>query len=190
MNKQYIAINLVAFIFFFADYILTTTIPLYALEIGGNASTAGAFMFVISSTALVVRPIMGNLMDVKTRRLVILIGTIALAIAALFYGLVASISLILILAIFHGLSTSSLTTSGPTVVADVTPAARLAEGISMYGIATNLTIAVGPLVALYLIQTFNYSITFKVAFVLVLLSIALVFLINYEKKIKPLLWNE
>lgn len=182
LNRQYMAINLLAFIFFFADYILTTTIPLYALEIGGNASTAGAFMFVISLTALIVRPIMGNLMDVKTRRLVLIIGTIALAIAAFFYGLVASISLILVLAIFHGLSTSSLTTSGPTVVADVTPASRLAEGVSMYGIATNLTIAVGPIAALYLIQTFNYSVTFNVAFGFVLLSIMLVFLINYEKK--------
>jgi hypothetical protein len=69
LNSQYIAINLIAFIFFFADYILITTIPLYALEIGGNAATAGAFIFVISTTALVLRPIMGNLMDVKTRKL-------------------------------------------------------------------------------------------------------------------------
>src|SRR4051795_996830 len=90
-NSQYIAINLIAFIFFFADYILITTIPLYALEIGGNASTAGAFVFVISTTALVLRPIMGNLMDIKTRKLILLIGTVALAIASLFYGLVASI---------------------------------------------------------------------------------------------------
>lgn len=182
LNSQYIAINLIAFIFFFADYILITTIPLYALEIGGNASTAGAFIFVISTTALVLRPIMGNLMDVKTRKFIILIGTIALAIASLLYGLVASITAILVLAIIHGLSASAITTSGPTVVADVTPASRLAEGISMFGVATNLTIAVGPLVSLYLINAFSYSITFNVAFVLVLLSIVLTFLINYEKK--------
>jgi MFS family permease len=182
LNSQYIAINLIAFIFFFADYILITTIPLYALEIGGNASTAGAFVFVISTTALVFRPIMGNLLDVKTRKFIILLGTIALAIASLFYGLVASITAILVLAIFHGLSASAITTSGPTVVADVTPASRLAEGISMFGVATNLTIAVGPLAALYLINAFSYSITFNVAFFLVLLSIVLTFLINYEKK--------
>jgi MFS family permease len=182
LNSQYIAINLIAFIFFFADYILITTIPLYALEIGGNASTAGAFVFVISTTALVFRPIMGNLLDVKTRKFIILLGTIALAIASLFYGLVASITAILVLAIFHGLSASAITTSGPTVVADVTPASRLAEGISMFGVATNLTIAVGPLVSLYLINAFSYSITFNVAFVLVLLSIVLTFLINYEKR--------
>jgi MFS family permease len=182
LNNQYIAINLIAFIFFFADYILITTIPLYALEFGGNASTAGAFIFVISMTALVLRPIMGNLMDVKTRKFILLIGTIALAIASLLYGLVASITAILFLAIIHGLSASAITTSGPTVVADVTPASRLAEGISMFGVATNLTIAVGPLASLYLINSFSYSITFNVAFVLVLLSIVLTFLINYEKR--------
>ncbi|WP_066251436.1 MFS transporter [Neobacillus drentensis] len=182
LNSQYIAINLITFIFFFADYILITTIPLYALEIGGNASTAGAFIFVISTTALVLRPIMGNLMDAKTRKLIILIGTIALALASLFYGLVVSITSILVLAILHGLSASAITTSAPTVVADVTPASRLAEGISMFGVATNLTIAVGPLASLYLINAFSYSITFNVAFVLVLLSIVLTFLINYEKK--------
>jgi MFS family permease len=182
LNSQYIAINLIAFIFFFADYILITTIPLYALEVGGTASTAGAFMFVISTTALVFRPIMGNLMDVKTRKLIILIGTIALAIASLFYGLVASITLILVLAMIHGLSASAISTSAPTVVADVTPVSRLAEGISMFGVATNLTIAVGPLASLYLINAFNYSITFNVALALILVSIVLTFLINYEKK--------
>jgi MFS family permease len=86
------------------------------------------------------------------------------------------------LAIIHGLSASAITTSGPTVVAVVTPAWRLAEGISMFGVATNLTIAVGPLASLYLINAFSYSITFNVAFILVLLSIVLTFLINYEKK--------
>ena len=181
-NKQYVLINLAAFILFFADYILTTAIPLYALEIGGTASTAGTFMSVISLTALVFRPVMGNLMDTKTRRLVLAIGAIALAVAALTYGLTASISMLLILAVIHGLSVSALTTSAPTVVADVTPAPRLAEGISMYGIAMNLTLAVGPLAALYLINQFNYSTTFGVGFGVILLGSVLIFLINYENK--------
>ena len=167
-NRQYIAINLIAFILFFADYILTTTIPLYALEIGGTASTAGAFMSVISLTALVFRPVLGNLMDTKTRKLVLTIGAVALAAAALLYGLVASISVILVFAVIHGLSVSAVTTSAPTVVADVTPPSRMAEGISLYGIAMNLTLAVGPIVALYLINRFSYSLAFNAAFVIIL----------------------
>ena len=121
-------------------------------------------------------------MDTKTRRLVLAIGAIALGIAALTYGLTASISMLLILAVIHGLSVSALTTSAPTVVADVTPPSRLAEGISMYGIAMNLTLAVGPLAALYLINQFNYSVTFGVGFIVILLGSILIFLINYEKK--------
>ena len=180
-NKQYILINLFALILFTADYILITIIPLYTLEIGGTASTAGTFMFVISLTALVLRPVMGNLMDTKTRRLVLAMGSIALAIAALTYGLVASISMILMLAVIHGLSVSALTTSAPTVVADVSPASRLAEGISMYGIAMNLTLALGPLAALFLIKQLDYPLTFGVTFGIILLGTVLLFLINYEK---------
>jgi MFS family permease len=181
-NKQYIMINLIAFIVFLADYIATTTVPLYALEIGGTASTAGAFMSVISLTALVVRPVLGNAMDTKTRKLVLVIGIISLGIAALFYGLAASITAFLVLAVFHGLSVSAITTAAPTIVADVTPPAKLAEGISMNGIAMNLTTAVGPIAALYLIHKLNYSLTFEVAFGIVLLGLTLSVFINYEKK--------
>ncbi|MDP4106239.1 MAG: MFS transporter [Bacillota bacterium] len=181
-NKQYIMINLIAFILFLADYIATTTVPLYAHEIGGTASTAGVFMSVISLTALVVRPLLGHVMDTKTRKLVLVIGIISLGIAALFYGFAASIPMLLILAVFHGLSVSAITTAAPTVVADVTLPSRLAEGISMNGVAMNLTTAVGPIAALYLINKLNYSLTFEVAFGIVLLGLALSVSINYEKK--------
>lgn len=181
-NRQYMVINLIAFLFFLGDFILTTTVPLYSLTIGGTPSTAGIFMAIIAFTALIIRPFIGSLMDIKTRKLVLTIGTISLAFTSVFYGLSTTIAMLLFFAIFHGISISSITTSAPTIVADVTPASKLSEGISLYGISTNVTLAVGPIIALYLFNHFGYSSAFKVALGLALLGIALTSLINYEKK--------
>jgi len=181
-NSQYFLVNLVVFIGFFSEYINTTTFPLYSLTIGGNEASAGAFMTVVCFTALFFRPVFGYIMDVKSRQFVLVLGTLSLALAGLSYSYSTSIVLILTLATLQGIGISSLSTAGPTVVADVTPPARLAEGISLYGNAMNLTTAFAPLVALIMIQRFSYAATYRIAFAISFIAIILALYINYEKK--------
>lgn len=181
-NRQYITMCLLAIIFFFGECILITSIPLFTLKLGGTEAAAGLFMSVVSLAALVVRPLMGRLMDTRSRRLVLLIGTAALSAASLSYSFAASIPLLLALASVHGIALSAVTTSGPAVVADVTPAARLEEGVSLYGITLSLTQGLGPLTALFLLSRFSYSKTFIFTFFFIVLSVLLAFFLNYEKR--------
>ncbi|NDL67247.1 MFS transporter [Anaerotalea alkaliphila] len=183
-NRQYIAINLLVFACFLTQNILITTVPLYAVEIGGTPSTAGAFMSVISLTALVLRPVLGNLMDVRSRRLVLVLGASTLALVAFLFGFTATLALLLGLGVLMGLGVSALSTATPTVVADVTPPSRLAEGISLYGVATNLTMAAGPFLAFLLMKSHGFSATFLTASGIALLGLALTRLVDYEKRRK------
>ncbi len=57
-NRQFVIINVITTLAFFAEYVLVTTVPLFALRFGGNEATAGVFMSIISLTALLVRPIL------------------------------------------------------------------------------------------------------------------------------------
>ncbi|NCA99659.1 MAG: MFS transporter [Clostridia bacterium] len=165
----------------FAEYLLVTTVPLYALLFGGTEATAGAFMSIISLTALMVRPILGHLLDARSRRLIVALAITGFALAALLYGRMPSIIWILALAVLHGFGLSAMTTAAPTIYADVTPKARLAEGISLFGLAMNLTAAIGPVTALWLIRAYNHQAAFNAAVFLLLLSGSLLVLLNYEK---------
>lgn len=180
-NKPYTLVNITAFLCFLAEYILSTVLPLYALTIGGNEATAGIFMSVIATTALLVRPLIGHIMDRMSRQLILIFGAITITTVAYLYSISASIPQVLILTMFHGIALSALTTSAPTVVADVTHSSRLEEGISIYGIAMNLTIGVGPVVALYLINHVSFAVTFRIALIIGLSGIVLSYFINYEK---------
>jgi len=180
-NRQFVIINLITTLAFFAEYVLVTTVPLYALRFGGTEATAGAFMSIISLTALLARPILGHLLDARSRRLVVVLAITGFAMAALLYGRMTSVIWILALAGFHGFGLSAITTAAPTVYVDVTPKARLAEGISLFGLAMNLTAAIGPVTALWLIRAYNHQIAFNASFLILVLAGSLVILLNYEK---------
>ena len=183
-SNQFILINLISLLFLFSEYILTTTVPLYAVHLGGDESTAGLFMSIISGTALIVRPIMGHAMDTISRKLVVILGGLALATAALFYGLATTIPLILMFAAIQGIAISAVTTAAPTVLVDVAPPSRMAEGVSMFGIALNMPAAIGPMAALFLLGTFSFKFTFGTSLLITMVVLGLTLLINYEKK-KP-----
>ncbi len=181
-HNQFIIINLIALFSFFAEYIMVTTVPLQAISLGGDESSAGFFMAIISFTALLARPFIGNFMDVKSRKMVVVLATLAFAAVALFYSLATTIPVLLSLAIIHGIGISAITTSAPTVLVDVSPPSRMEEGVSMFGIAMNLTAALGPLVALSLIHTYQFKITLRTAFIIALVAVALTASLTYEKK--------
>lgn len=82
-NRHFVIINLITTLAFFAEYVLVTTVPLYALRFGGNEATAGAFMSIISLTALLARPILGHLLDSHSRRLVMVLAITGFALADL-----------------------------------------------------------------------------------------------------------
>ncbi|MCR6544781.1 MFS transporter [Dehalobacterium formicoaceticum] len=181
-NKYYVIVLFVSLFCYFAEYINTTAIPLFTVSIGGDESTAGIFMTVVSITALFFRPYLGYVMDKKSRKRILVLGTVCMSIAALSFSFVNLIPLIMTLAIFQGIAVSSITTAGPTVVTDVTVRSKLAEGISLYSNALNLSIALGPMVALGVINRFGYVITFRTSFAISLLAIILVIMLNYEHK--------
>jgi MFS family permease len=157
-------------------------VPIYTLTIGGSESTAGLFMTIVSLTALFVRPVMGYFIDSHTRRKVLLIGTVTLTVTGFAFGFAFSIYFVFILAAGIGVAISALTTAGPTIVADITPSVRLAEGLSIYGIAMNLATSVGPFAAMILISRISYHLTFTVASVVAAVGLAAAFRISYEKQ--------
>lgn len=181
-HNQFIIINLISLFSFFADYIMVTTVPLLAINVGGDESSAGSFMAIISFTALLVRPFIGGFMDLKSRKIVVILATLAFTAVALFYSLAGTIPVLLALAIIHGIGISAITTAAPTVLVDVSPPSRMEEGVGMFGIAMNLTAALGPLVALSLIATYQYKMTLRTAAVIALVAVALTVMLNYEKK--------
>lgn len=169
---------------FFASVImnmLNSTMPLYVEHIGGSKSSVGLITGIFSLSALLFRPLFGNIIDNKSRKLVLLIGVGILSIVSLSYTLISSVLLLLFLRIIHGIGLSAQSTAIGTVISDIVPKSRLSEGVGLSGTAATIATAVGPSLGLYLIGSFNYNIFFYGATLFGILAIAFSFLVNYEK---------
>jgi len=185
-NKTFFLILVVSFLMFLSMYILLPTLPLYAQTLGGNETVAGTIVGIFTLSAVLIRPWIGNLLDRKGRKVILLIGVGIFLISVLAYNLAFSIVTLLALRAVHGIGWGASTTATGTMASDIIPAVRRAEGMGYYGIAATIAMSLGPALGLYLVEYSNYSVLFTGAAILAALGLAGSFFINYEPPRKNL----
>ena len=160
---------------------LMTGIPLYALHLGGDNSISGLLFGLFMLVAILFRPLFGALIDDKSRRMVLIIGGVISFIISASYVLAFSVGLLLVLRSLHGIGFSATTNASGTIVSDIVPKSRLAEGVGFFGLSNTLATAVGPALTLYIIQYFSYDILFLVSSFIGLIALFCGLFIDYEK---------
>ena len=183
-NVLYLKMLAIALFLSICANMLNTSLPLYVQELGADKSIAGMVMGTFTIAALVCRPIYGNLVDTKGRKIVLMLGIGIITISVFGFSMTTSIMMILVLRAVMGVGFSGFSTAGGTVVADVLPSSRLSEGIGYYGVSANIATAIGPQIALLLVASFGYNSVFYTALVVCILGFLLVTTFNYEKKAK------
>ncbi len=161
---------------------MITAIPLYAIQLGGNNSTAGLMMGLFMTAAILIRPVFGILADTKSRRIVLLIGSVICIMACSAYPFVVSIGMLMFFRAINGMGFSAYTNASGTVVADLIPKSRLAEGIGFYGISNVLASAVGPALTLTIIRHFGFAVLFIIATASGVIGFICSYFMKYEKK--------
>lgn len=165
-----------------ANNMLLTGIPLYAIHLGGNNSISGLLFGLFMLVAILSRPLFGKLIDEKSRRMVLIIGGVLSVFLSLSYVFAISIGLLLLLRGIHGIGFSATTNSSGTIISDIVPKSRLAEGIGFFGLSNTLATAIGPALSLFLINQYNYQLLFIVASFIGLIALFCSLFVNYEKK--------
>ncbi len=183
-SRNYIMLIIISLAVGITNMALNATLPLYIGYIGGTSSIVGIIMAAFPAAALVARFFSGNLLDSKGRRLVLVGGAILVAIGTLLYNCSEAIMFLILMRVIHGLGYSSNSTALGTIVADITPAKRLADGIGYSGIALVLSSAVGPALGLYLVEKYNFRIMFWTIAAIAVFALICSFTIKYDEKSK------
>ncbi|MBB6624802.1 MFS transporter [Clostridium gasigenes] len=174
-TKNYIMLTITALLLFSGFYLLMPTLPMFIKEIGGSESQVGFIVGVFTISAVIVRPIVGGLMDKYGRRVFIISGLIFFAITMYFYDFVTVIIFLVILRILHGISWALATTSIGTAVTDVIPKSRRGEGMGWYGLSMTLGMALGPILGLWVAKSFSFHYLFLLCTALALIAFILAF---------------
>nr|WP_114918198.1 MFS transporter [Oceanobacillus zhaokaii] len=160
-TKDFIMVSTSNFLLFISFYILMVTLAVYSIEkFHASQSQAGLASSIFVLGAVLVRPIAGKTIEKVGKKKLLLFGLILFLVMMLFYFPVNNLALLLIIRFIHGFAFGISTTATGTIVADIIPAVRRGEGMGYFATSTNLAMAVGPFLGLYISQNFENNIIF------------------------------
>jgi MFS family permease len=142
--------------------------PLFIANHGGSKADIGIIMGAFAFSSVLCRPWVSEMVDRIGRKRSYTIGCFIMSLLPLIYlRFHGDLSLFFLPLMFirflHGVGLAICFTSAFTYIADIVPEGRLNEGIGMFGITGLVGIAIGPVIAETIIQSYGFSIFFLTA---------------------------
>jgi len=145
--------------------------PGFLSELGAREAQIGLLFGVSSVASIVVRPKLGQVMDTRGRRGVILVGNALSVVATALYLTVHTLGpWIYFVRILHGLAQAVLFTVLFTYAADCVPEKRRMQGLMLFGVSGMLPIALGGLLGDALLARADFTLLFQTALGLAILA--------------------
>ncbi len=164
ITVPFVVVTLAALSFFVYIGALLPLVPLYIegpLDAGEFGVGVNAAVFAIAAVSA--RPALGRLADRYGRRAIIVAGGVIAAIGAL--GISQSGALLPLLAfrVLTGVGEAAVFVGAATLIADLSPAERRAEGASYFSVAVFSGLGLGPVFGEWLLDDTLFERTFVVA---------------------------
>ena len=159
-TRQFTLLILVNFTSFMVHYILMVSSPLFIRSLGGSNIAIGLATGCIAFSALAARPPLGYILDNFPHKPVLLLGMVPFCAAIGLLNFTHSIGFSLVIRVIQGIGFSAISTATATMVAATVPQSRLGEGLGFYSVAIIVSNAIGPFIALFIIDRFGYNTLF------------------------------
>lgn len=160
-TRDYIFLCVANFMMCLAFYLLVPTLPFYLSEVfGADKAMIGTVLSCYTIAVLAVRPFSGYIADTFQRKPVYLIAYYLFVAIFCGYLVAGTLTMLIIIRIVHGLAFGMITTTSNTLVVDVLPSSRRGEGLGYYGVVNNLSMSIGPMLGLFLVEAGNFTLLF------------------------------
>lgn len=162
------------------------TIPLYITEqLHVPQTQTGIVLSSYAIALMLTRPFSGYMVDLFSRKKILLISFALYTLTFGGYFFATTVLLFVIVRFFHGLWWGGGTVATSTLVIDVLPVKRRAEGIGYFGTFNNVAMAIGPFVAIFIYQEYGFKILLWCAILMGALGVISAYFIQAPKQIKP-----
>lgn len=168
-------LRLLAFVFvtFSSAFQLFPTMPFRIIELGGSTVLAGSFLAIYTWSSALTAPFTGTIADQLGRKRVLLVSATGFLLFSTAYAFVTNITLLLTLALIHGVLWSGMLSASGGLLTSIIPESRNVEGIGYYGMAPTLALAGAPALGLVLFERWGW---FSVCASMAVLSAVALFL--------------
>ncbi|BDE08258.1 MFS transporter [Vulcanimicrobium alpinum] len=141
------------------EMIRTPIVSLFAVRLGAPTQIIGLLVAAVTLTGIVVKYPSGALADIFGFRRIMSYGLIVKATAPFLYMLVSTWPQLLVLRLYHGLSTALYAPVASAFVAKEYPEQR-ASRLGMYGAFENGGVVLGPVFGAYLLSVSSFTVAF------------------------------
>ena len=138
-----------SFTVFLSAFQLFPTAPFHIIALGGSHTEAGLFLGFLTYASALSAPLTGAVADRLGKRRVLLVCSSAIAAFSALYAVAPSYQVMLGLVVVHGMFWSGLLSASGAYVTDLVPPSRRAEGLSYWGFASIIAVAVAPSLGLW-----------------------------------------
>ena len=159
-TRDFLFIDITSFLVFSSFYYLLSTLQYYVLQLGGSVSSVGLVMGIFTLVAVAVRPLVGQFLDSRGRRSILMFGLIVILVSFVIYPLVHELWWVILIRVLHGIGWSVVPVAISTIVADVVPGKRRGEAMGYYSNFMDVAMAIGPFAGVLLLQFGNYRAVF------------------------------
>ncbi|MEM9508893.1 MAG: MFS transporter [Cyanobacteria bacterium P01_E01_bin.35] len=149
-KQKLICLFTAGLLFWIGITLLLPVLPTYIQDLGGTTQQVGIVMSCFAIGLLASRTWLGQLADLRSRKLVILIGTIVAAIAPILYLSVHSVWGLGFIRAFHGISIAAFTIGYSALVVDLAPIEHRGSLIGYMNLAVPVGMSIGPAVGGFL----------------------------------------
>ncbi|MFK8025221.1 MAG: MFS transporter [Ilumatobacter sp.] len=162
ISAPFVIVTASALVFFMYIGTLLPLIPLYIESdvIGGNEFGVGLSVAAFAVAAIVARPTIGRLANTYGRRAVIVGGAAIAAAGGLGMSQVTSLPPLLAFRALTGVGEAAVFVGAATLIADLSPRARRAEGASYFSVAIFTGLGLGPVFGEWLLDDVEFERTF------------------------------
>lgn len=149
---DYVTILTINALGFLGFNMATAGAPAYLSFLGAEDTVTGLVTTLAAMAALLIRPFVGFLLSRTTAKSISWIGFMLMALPTLTLSPLNSYISILMIRLLQGFGWGLASTGCSSIIAQITPEARLSEGIGFSGAFSSVTTAAAPIVAILLLE--------------------------------------
>lgn len=178
-TKDFILVSLINFLLTLIFYLLIVIIAVYSTDkFQASVSQAGLVTGIFIIGTLLGRLFIGRVIDDIGRKKTLFIGLTAFVFTTLLYFVSFTLPLLLLIRFLHGVSLGIASTATGTIVAQIIPDRKKAEGIGYYSMSAALATAIGPFTGLFMMQHTNFELIFLLCTLLSVVCFSVAFLVE------------
>lgn len=183
LTARFVVVVTSGIFYFMALGALLPVVPRYVdKELGGNDIAVGVAVGALAVGAILLRPLAGRLGDRFGRRVLMVGGSLMVAVTAASAGVVESLAWLIATRFAMGLGEACFFVGGTTMATDLAPESRRGEAVSYWSVAVWTGLGFGPVVGEALLGGTRYDLVWLVAG-LSALTAALVALCTKETRV-------